>query len=133
MEIDLHNEQAFAQRDSSITDAEARQQHWVAVCAFDDIVPDTGICALVEGRQVAVFKVERGEQNVYAIDNYDPCSRAAVLSRGLIGSLGERIVVASPIYKQHFDLRTGECLEAPEHSVSAFAARVKDGQVWVSV
>jgi nitrite reductase (NADH) small subunit len=56
-----------------------------------------------------------------------------VLSRGLIGSLGERIVVASPIYKHHFDLRTGECLESPEYSVSAFATRVEDGQVWVAV
>ena len=54
-------------------------------------------------------------------------------SRGLIGSLGERIVVASPIYKHHFDLRTGECLEIPENSVNTFATRVKDGQVWVAV
>jgi nitrite reductase (NADH) small subunit len=55
-----------------------------------------------------------------------------VLSRGLIGSLGERIVVASPIYKQHFDLRTGECLEAPEHSVAAYPTRVSGGKVWVA-
>jgi nitrite reductase (NADH) small subunit len=96
--------------------------NWVPICALDDIVPNTGVCALVEGKQVAVFNVAQGEGGVYA-----------VLSRGLIGSLGERIVVASPIYKQHFDLRTGECLEAPEHSVSAFAAQVKDGQVWVAV
>jgi nitrite reductase (NADH) small subunit len=107
--------------------------NWVSICALDDIVPNTGVCALVEGKQVAVFNVAQGGGSVYAIDNYDPCSQAAVLSRGLIGSLGERIVVASPIYKQHFDLRTGECLEAPEHSVSAFAAQVKDGQVWVAV
>jgi nitrite reductase/ring-hydroxylating ferredoxin subunit len=44
----------------------------------------------------------------------------------------ERIVVASPIYKHHFDLRTGECLEDPEHSVSAFATRVENGEVWVA-
>lgn len=105
---------------------------WVPVCALDDIVPNTGVCALVNGRQVAVFNVAAGAPTVYAIDNYDPCSQAAVLSRGLIGNLGERIVVASPIYKQHFDLRTGECLEAPEHSVNAFATQVKDGQVWVA-
>ncbi|RFU48206.1 nitrite reductase small subunit NirD [Paraburkholderia sp. DHOC27] len=105
---------------------------WVPVCALEDIVPNTGVCALVNGRQVAVFNVVAEEPQVYAIDNYDPCSHAAVLSRGLIGNLGERIVVASPIYKQHFDLRTGECLEAPEHSVHAFAAQVKDGQVWIA-
>jgi nitrite reductase (NADH) small subunit len=105
---------------------------WVPVCALDEIVPNTGVCALVNGKQVAVFNIAAGEPRVYAIENYDPCSGAAVLSRGLTGSLGERIVVASPIYKQHFDLRTGECLEAPEHSVSAFATRVEEGQVWVA-
>src|SRR4029453_9440914 len=94
---------------------------WNAVCAFDEIVPDTGVCALVGGRQVAVFRV--GAEQLFAIDNYDPNSNAAVLSRGLVGSLGERIVVASPIYKHHFDLQTGECLEAPAHSVSSFPVR----------
>ena len=107
---------------------------WTPVCPLEDIVPNTGVCALVDGEQVAVFHVDTGsdEAQVYAIGNYDPGSQAAVLSRGLIGSLGERIVVASPIYKHHFDLRTGECIETPAYSVSAFAARVENGQVWVA-
>lgn len=108
---------------------ERTQLAWTPVCDLQDIVPDTGVCALVNGAQVAVFRVTG--DSVFAIHNYDPNSSAAVLSRGLIGSIGERIVVASPIYKQHFDLRTGECLEAPEHSVAAFAARVQDGHVRV--
>jgi nitrite reductase (NADH) small subunit len=108
---------------------------WMPICPLDDIVPNTGVCALVNGEQVAVFHVDSGEPNgtVYAIENFDPGSHAAVLSRGLIGSLGERVVVASPIYKHHFDLRTGECLETPAYSVSAFATRVENGQVWVAV
>ncbi len=104
---------------------------WTAVCTLRDIVPNTGVCALVDGAQVAIFRIGRGE-DVYAIANYDPNADAAVLSRGLVGSLGERVVVASPIYKHHFDLRTGECLEAPEHSVDAYPARVYDGKVWVA-
>ncbi|RWA57636.1 nitrite reductase small subunit [Cupriavidus sp. UYMSc13B] len=104
---------------------------WTAVCTVRDIVPNTGVCALVDDKQVAVFRIGRGE-DVYAIDNFDPNSQAAVLSRGLVGNLGERLVVASPIYKHHFDLRTGECLEAPEHSVNAYAARVYDGKVWIA-
>lgn len=104
---------------------------WTAVCTLRDIVPNTGVCALVGKTQVAIFRVGRGE-DVYAIANYDPNSNAAVLSRGLIGNLGDRLVVASPIYKHHFDLRTGECLEAPENSVDAFPARVYDGRVWVA-
>ncbi|WP_340528565.1 nitrite reductase small subunit NirD [Cupriavidus necator] len=104
---------------------------WTAVCTVRDIVPNTGVCALVDDKQVAVFRIGRGDE-VYAIDNFDPNSQAAVLSRGLIGNLGERLVVASPIYKHHFDLRTGECLEAPEQSVNAYAARVYDGKVWIA-
>lgn len=105
---------------------------WTPVCAIDDIVPDTGVCALVGQSHVAVFRVEHGAPGIYAIENYDPASQASVLSRGVIGSVGERVVVASPIYKHHFDLRTGECLEAPDKSVHAFATRVQDGQIWIA-
>ena len=103
--------------------------HWTAVCAVDEILPNTGVCARVDGRHVAVFRV--GADRFFAIDNVDPKSGASVLSRGLVGNLGERIVVAAPLYKQHYDLGTGECLEQPELSVRAHAARVEDGRVLV--
>jgi nitrite reductase (NADH) small subunit len=104
---------------------------WTAVCDLDEIVPDTGVCALFNGEQLAVFRVGDQGERVFAIGNYDPNAGAAVLSRGLVGSLGGRIVVASPIYKHHFDLETGECLEAPEHSVGSYRVRVENGRVWV--
>ncbi|MEY2838022.1 MAG: nitrite reductase small subunit NirD [Pseudomonadota bacterium] len=104
---------------------------WTAVCAADDILPDTGVCALVEGRHVAIFRVGQGQY--FAIDNVDPKSGASVLSRGLVGNLGEHLVVASPLYKNHFDLRTGECLEFPEMSVGAHPVELREGQVWVSL
>ena len=110
---------------------------WTLICSLEEIVPNTGVCALVNGRQVAVFHVidhtAGGQAKVFAIGNYDPNSQAAVLSRGLVGSLGERIVVASPIYKQHFDLQTGECLESPAHSVGTYPARIAGGKVWVGL
>lgn len=105
-------------------------KHWTPICALDDIVPDTGVCALLSGLQVAIFRMR--SDDVYAIGNYDPNSNAAVLSRGIVGNLGERVVVASPIYKHHYDLRTGECLEAPEHAVPVYGARVHEGKVWVN-
>jgi len=104
---------------------------WWPVCAVEDILPDTGVCALIAGRQVAVFRLGSGE--VFAIDNRDPHSGANVLSRGLVGNLGERLVVASPIYKQHFDLRTGECLEKPECPVRAYPVRLENGRIHVAV
>jgi nitrite reductase (NADH) small subunit len=108
---------------------------WTDICPADDILPDTGVCALVEGRHVAVFRVKSANQSdrFFAIDNVDPKSGASVLSRGLVGSLGDRIVVASPLYKQHIDLQSGECIEQPELSVSAHAVRTEGGLVQVSL
>ncbi|CAN5250599.1 nitrite reductase small subunit NirD [soil metagenome] len=108
---------------------------WTAVCKAGDIVPDTGVCALVEGRHVAIFRLgaDPQQQRFFAIDNVDPKSGASVLSRGLVGNLGARVVVASPLYKNHFDLATGECLEAPEHSVRAHAVRIDGGRVLVAL
>jgi nitrite reductase (NADH) small subunit len=108
----------------------AKTHSWTAVCRTDDIVPDTGVCARVDNRHVAVFRV--GEDGFFAIDNIDPQSGASVLARGLVGSLGGRTVVASPLYKQHFDLATGECLEAPAQPVRTHAVRVEGGQVLVA-
>jgi len=104
---------------------------WNTVCTVDDILPNTGVCALVEDRHVAVFRV--GEADFYAIDNVDPKSGASVLSRGLVGNLGEHVVVASPLYKNHFDLATGACLEAPEYSVRAHSVRIEDERVLVAL
>jgi nitrite reductase/ring-hydroxylating ferredoxin subunit len=65
-------------------------ERWHDVCALEDLVEGTGVGALVAGRQVAIFQVHG---RVYALDNFDPASRANVLSRGLTGNLqGERVV-----------------------------------------
>jgi nitrite reductase (NADH) small subunit len=104
---------------------------WTAVCDVDDIVPDTGVCARVDGRHVAVFRLASG--SLHAIDNVDPKNGASVLSRGLVGSLGARVVVASPLYKHHFDLVTGECLEHPELAVRVHEVRVDAGRVLVAL
>ena len=90
------------------------RKDWRFICALDDIIDETGVCALLDGKQIAVFRV--GEV-VYALDNYDPASNANVLARGLIGDLGGEIVVASPVYKNHFSLLTGRCLEDPDKSI----------------
>ncbi len=104
---------------------------WTVVCKTAAILPGTGVCALVAGRHIAVFRLA-GER-YHAIDNIDPRSGASVLARGLVGSLGERVVVASPLYKNHFDLNTGECLEAPEHSVRTYPVQVSGDDVRVAV
>jgi nitrite reductase (NADH) small subunit len=102
--------------------------NWVSVCELNDITPGTGVCALHNGEQVAIFRVTDDEQ-LYAINNFDPFSQANVLSRGITGSLGGRVVVASPMYKQHFDLSNGECLEYADKSVKTYPVRVSAGMV----
>src|SRR5262245_58452496 len=96
---------------------------WVAVCRLDDIVPNTGVCALVNGRQIAVFRLD--DDRLYAIDNYDPFSKANVLSRGIVGDVKGELVVASPVYKQHFSLVTGRCIEDETVSVPVYGATVQ--------
>lgn len=102
---------------------------WVAVCRVADIVPNTGVCALVAGQQVAVFRLD--DDSVHAIGNHDPFSRANVLSRGIVGDLKGELVVASPVYKQHFSLASGLCLEDPGVSVPVFGTRLEGGTVWI--
>jgi NAD(P)H-dependent nitrite reductase large subunit/NAD(P)H-dependent nitrite reductase small subunit len=101
---------------------------WNRVCSLDDILPDAGVCVDLDGKQIAVFRVDNW---VYAIDNFDPASNANVLSRGIVGDMGGEIVVASPIFKQHFSLSTGRCLEDAALSVTTYPAQVLDGQVWL--
>lgn len=105
--------------------------NWTTVCHIDDVAPNTGVCALVGGRHIAVFRV--GEDKFFAIDNVDSKAGASVLSRGLVGSLGRRIVVASPLHKQHYELSTGECLEFPEHSVQTYPVCILGTQVQLTL
>ena len=101
----------------------------VEVCREADLVPGIGQCALVNGQQVALFKLRDG--SLYAIGNFDPFSGANVISRGLTGDLKGRKVVASPLYKQHFDLATGECLEDASVCLPTWTVQVNDGRVYV--
>ncbi|HEY6879808.1 MAG TPA: nitrite reductase small subunit NirD [Polyangiales bacterium] len=104
-------------------------ESWTRVCALEEIVPDTGVCALIGMHQVAVFRL--GTDQVFALGNYDPFSRANVLSRGIVGDRAGRPKVASPIFKQNFDLETGACLDDESVSVPAYAVRLCDGFVEV--
>lgn len=81
------------------------------ICSTDDLVPNSGVCALINNEQVALFYLPDTEQKVYALANWDPLGKANVMSRGMVGNIGDELVVASPLYKQHFSLTNGNCLE----------------------
>ena len=103
---------------------------WEDVCAIDELLPATGVCALVSGRQVALVRTASPDA-LYAIGNFDPFSKAFVLSRGIVGDRAGVPKIASPIYKQSFDLRTGECLDDAQVRVPTYDVRVEQGRILV--
>lgn len=103
-------------------------EQWITVCNESDLTADTGLCALHGGEQVAIFKPALADE-LYALSNFDPFGKANVMSRGIIGSIGDSLVIASPLYKQHFDLKTGVCLEDDSASLKTYPIRIEAGQV----
>ncbi|MEV5328259.1 nitrite reductase small subunit NirD [Nonomuraea sp. NPDC052634] len=95
---------------------------WTEICAYDSLLPETGVCALVDGVQVAVFRTFDGE--LHALGNLDPFSGAYVLSRGIVGTRKGEPTVASPLHKQVFSLVTGRCLGDESVSVPTYPVRV---------
>ena len=100
---------------------------WLRVCPLSALEVERGRAALVDGTQIALFLL--GDGSVHAVSNCDPFSGAHVISRGIVGSKADAPTVASPIYKQVFDLRTGVCLDAQgkdPHSLQRWPVAVDD-------
>jgi len=102
---------------------------WTLICALERLTPDRGVAALVDGRAVAIFLLADG--SLHAIDNVDPISGASILSRGLIGDVDGTPTVASPMFKQRFDLACGRCIDAVDVAVQVHDVGLHDGAVHV--
>ena len=92
----------------------------ITLCKRQDLVANSGVCVKADDHQIALFYLPDESPQIYAIGNWDPIGKANVLSRGIVGDINQRLVVASPLYKQHFDLLTGDCIEQPEIKVPVF-------------
>lgn len=111
-----------------------KEQNWTDICKLDDLVDNSGVCALVNGEQVAIFKVQtKDEAQFYAVSNWDPIGKANVLYRGLIGSVAGKTVIISPLYKQRYCLQSGECLDDEQQNVSVYGVRVEGDKVQLDV
>ena len=109
---------------------EQQSPRWVGVCEAKDIAPDSGVCALIDGEQVAILHLgATGE--FFGLSNFDPFSKAFVISRGIVGDRQGTPKVASPMYKQSFDLRTGVCLDDPSVCLRTYPVRVRVGRLEV--
>lgn len=105
------------------------QPQWVDICSVQDLVPNSGVAALVNEQQIALFYVPSKTPAIYAIGNYDPIGGAQVLSRGIVGDVAGELVVASPLYKQHFRLNDGSCIEDETSFAGSWPSKVEDGRV----
>nr|WP_223404791.1 nitrite reductase small subunit NirD [Occultella gossypii] len=107
------------------------------VCLLHDLAVERGAAALVDGTQIALFRLP--DDSVRAVQQRDPYSGANVMSRGIVGTRRGLPTVAAPMYKQVFSLETGVCLDPvgytpldPAHAhLVTFPVRVTDGVVQV--
>lgn len=101
--------------------------------ARSELNNNAGVCALIDGMQVAVFHLPGETPSLYALHNWDPLGKANVLYRGIVGDINGELVVASPLYKQHFSLHTGCCLEEEGVAVPVYEVRLEDDIVVVTL
>ena len=104
---------------------------WHRVCPVDELEVAWGEAALIQGRQVALFRIAPDE--VFAVAQQDPATLANVMARGIIGSRGSRPTIASPLHKEVYDLETGECFTDPNLKLATFATRLVDGYIEVEL
>ncbi|NLF04788.1 MAG: nitrite reductase small subunit NirD [Actinomycetales bacterium] len=111
---------------------------WVGVCRVTDLEPERGAAALLGADQLALVRLL--DDSVLAVQQLDPFSGAYVISRGIVGSRvvdgEERPTIASPMYKQVFDLGTGACLDpvgGEPQALRTWPVRVVDGEVQVGL
>ena len=116
----------------STQSVDAQANSWMTVCSLDAIAPNTGVNALLGTEQVAIFRIGATDE-VYATGNFDPFSQAFVMSRGIVGDRQGVLKVASPIYKQNFNLKTGECLDDAAIRLPIYPVRVVDNQVELGI
>ncbi|RMQ50915.1 Nitrite reductase, small subunit [Pseudomonas cichorii] len=117
------------------TSAPVTHSQWLPLCTRRDLVANSGVVAWLDGAQVALFYLpETGEgEKLYAIENRDPKSGANVIGRGIIGQIGGDLVIASPLYKQHFRLHNGSCVEYPEQQLEVWPVRLNGEQVEIAI
>ena len=105
---------------------------WIPVCHREDLIANAGIALRLGQRQIALFYLPDEQPSLYALDHYDPLGAAPVIARGIVGDLQGELVVASPLYKQHYRLRDGQCLEDAGTRLTHWPVREHQGQILIA-
>ena len=111
------------------TSVQSKKADSVVLCALSDLVVNSGVAVLHDGEQIALFYLPDETPSVFAVGNHDPIGGANVLSRGIVGDIKGEVVVASPLYKQHFSLRTGVCVEQADVKIPVYDVDIVDDAV----
>jgi nitrite reductase (NADH) small subunit len=119
---------------TSTAPADSSPATWVPVLDSNRLLPEQGRCVLVNGKQIALFRITADEMTeIFALSNIDPFTGSPVLSRGIIGSVNDEPKVTSPLLKQSFSLRTGVCFDESTIKVDTYSVREQHGMVEISV
>lgn len=107
---------------------------WFFACFEADVPENGGACIKYLDEQIALFNFTR-RGTWYATQNLCPHKQQMVLSRGMIGSTGDRCEpkVACPFHKKVFSLITGECLSGDECNIKTYTVKVHDGKVYIKI
>ena len=104
--------------------------NWITVCSDKDLVTNSGVCALLNEQQIALFKIKSAnDEQIFAVSNWDPIGKANVLYRGLLGSVQDKKVIVSPLYKQRYCLGSGQCLDDDTVKLIVYPVRIEQNQV----
>ena len=100
--------------------------NWTTVMPLDAVPDGEPIEVEVDGRQIALYRVEG---DVYATDAI--CTHAhARLAEGFL----EGHEIECPLHQGRFDVRTGKALCPPlTEDVCIYSVRVQDGEVLIDV
>ncbi|MBM7050424.1 MULTISPECIES: nitrite reductase small subunit NirD [unclassified Rothia (in: high G+C Gram-positive bacteria)] len=99
------------------------------ICSLNDLEENWGEVALIGDHQYAIFRTH--DDRVYVTDHQDPNSGSLVIARGIVGEKDGKRTVTSPLYKEIYDLETGECLSGADYVLPVYEVENKDGEIFV--
>ncbi|MEM9603265.1 MAG: nitrite reductase small subunit NirD [Pseudomonadota bacterium] len=110
-------------------------ESWTDIRDVGALQPFAGVAALVDNTQAALFYLPgNNTDQVFAIGNCDPmASPAAVLASGIVAHIDGEPTVTSPLYKHHYRLRDGVCIESPKHSAGSLPGGIEGGRVQLMI
>ncbi|MGH2624616.1 MAG: nitrite reductase small subunit NirD [Sphingobacterium sp.] len=105
---------------------------WQLACRVEDTLKNGGVCIKLADQQIALFYFTRRNQ-WFATQNECPHKKQMILSRGMIGSLGDTPKIACPFHKKTFALDTGECLSGDVCAIKTFPVKVENNHVYIAL